>query len=831
MSNPKRVTAQRRPSSPDVRGRDASTQVAVASSRRLWLAAVVIFAVALGLRLIYLQSIGDMGFFDRPVSDGLVFDQRAQAIAAGDLLGPADFVHAPLYAYVLGAVQWVAGHDLWVVRLVQMVLGSGSCVLLLLAGRRFFDGRAAVIAALLLAVYPPALFFDGLIQKTGLGLFLTTLLLWLLGGCAGRPTWGKWLGAGIVLGLLIVTRQNALALVPLLLAWLWIHFRGHGAPKRLGWTAVCAAGLVVALVPWAARNKVVTGAFVLTTPNLGQNFYMGNHLQATGTYVAHKMGWGTAELEQQEWVRTAQRETGRRMSAVEVSDHFLHKALEYIKSHPGHWLGLMVKKTLMVWNAYETFDTEDYYLYREWSGLLNVLDRVWHFGVLCPLAIAGVVLSWSRRRELWFLYGWLLITTVAVAVFVVFARYRFPLVPVLMMFASASVVTAVRLIRRREGGRLAPAAVALIVVAVAANWEVHAPRQPARAGYNNHCIILMERSRPQDALAEAERALDRYRGDPLAHLSAGAALTALNRLDEALGHLERARAAGPNIPEVHRCLGNALMAAGRPEEASEHYRQGLRLDPEDFRGLNGLAAVLAQLGRPGEAVELIRRAFEIQPTYAKGYLNLGNLYLMMNRVDEAVAAYREALRIEPDFRDALYNLGVVELQRGRPEAAVEPLRCALAMEPGRREARLALAHALVEARHLSEACALVQPVLVDEPVIVDVNLVQVVSRLAWVLATSPDPAERDGVRALSLARRACRLTDNAIPSLLRASAAALAEIGRFDQAVVGARLAIERAEEFGLDDLVEKIRTELASYEAGQPVRSAPQTAELPSPP
>jgi tetratricopeptide (TPR) repeat protein len=444
--------------------------------------------------------------------------------------------------------------------------------------------------------------------------------------------------------------------------------------------------------------------------------------------------------------------------------------------------------------------------------------------------MAGLVLTWSRRRELWFLYGWLLITTGAVAVFVVFARYRFPLVPVLMMFASAFVVTAVRLVRRREAGGLMRAAVALTVAAIAANWEIHAPRQPARAGYNNHCIILMEQSRPQDALAEAERALDRYPGDPLAHLSAGAALTELKRVDEALGHLGRARAASPKMPEVHRCLGNAYVAAGRPEEAIEHYRQGLKLDPEDFRGLNGLAAVVAQLGRPGEAVELIRRAFEVQPTYAKGYLNLGNAYLMMNRVDEAVAAYREALRLKPDFRDALYNLGVVELQRGRPEAAIEPLRGALAAGPERREARLALATALVEAGHLSEACALVQPVLAEEPVVIDANLVHVVSRLAWVLATSPDPAERDGVRALSLARRACRLTDNAVPSLLRASAAALAEIGRFDQAVVGAKLAIERAQEFGQGDLVEKIRTELASYEAGQPVRSTPQTAESPGP-
>jgi hypothetical protein len=54
-------------------------------------------------------------------------------------------------------------------------------VLLALAGRRFFSRSAGVAAGLILAFYAPAIFADGLIQKSALGLSLLCLLLWLLG--------------------------------------------------------------------------------------------------------------------------------------------------------------------------------------------------------------------------------------------------------------------------------------------------------------------------------------------------------------------------------------------------------------------------------------------------------------------------------------------------------------------------------------------------------------------------------------------------------------------------------------------------------------------------
>ncbi|MHC4066575.1 MAG: glycosyltransferase family 39 protein, partial [Planctomycetota bacterium] len=490
-------------------------------NRRELLAAALVFAAALSLRLIYLDSIQEIGFFDQPVSDGLIYFQRAHEIASGDWLGPQDFVHAPLYAYVLGIVELAAGPDLCAMRMVQVVLGAASCVLLLLAVRAFFDFRTAVIAAALLVIYPPALFFDGLIQKTCLALFLSTLLLWLLGRCAYRPRWSGWCACGLTLGLLILTRQNALALVPLLAVWLWVYLRRHSVRQRGLWTSSLALGLTLTLLPWAVRNRLVTGEFVLTTPNLGQNLAMGNHPQATGTYLPFKRGRSTAEHEQQEWIDAAEQAARRPLSAGEVSDYYRDAALQYIRAHPGAWLRLMFKKWLMVWNAYEAFDTEDYYLYQEWSGLLRSLDRVLHFGFLAPLAAAGIVLTWSRRRDLWILYAWLLISAAAVAVFVVFARYRFVLVPVLVMFAAAAVVNAAGLLHRRRLRALLVPAVVLLLAGVLSNITLYRQHRPYAISYTNHGAALAAQGRYQDDLAEINKALALKPGNVDAHLAAG----------------------------------------------------------------------------------------------------------------------------------------------------------------------------------------------------------------------------------------------------------------------------------------------------------------------
>jgi hypothetical protein len=74
----------------------------------------------------------------------------------------------------------------------------------------FVSRRAGIAAGVLLALYPPAIFMDALIQKSGLSLLLMTLLLWAL--ASAQKTAGRWLlgACGALLGLLMLTREETL---------------------------------------------------------------------------------------------------------------------------------------------------------------------------------------------------------------------------------------------------------------------------------------------------------------------------------------------------------------------------------------------------------------------------------------------------------------------------------------------------------------------------------------------------------------------------------------------------------------------------------------------
>src|SRR5262249_51500845 len=150
--------------------------------------------------------------------------------------------------------------------------------------------------------------------------------------------------------------------------------------------------------------------------------------------------------ERQDAIQLAERALGRSLSAGEVSTYWRGRALEFIKSHPGSWLRLLWRKSLMVWNVRELEDIDDFYIYQEWSRLLAWLSWL-NFGAVAPLAAFGIVVTWQRWRRLWLLYLMLAGLAFSVALFYVFARYRFPLVPFLVLFAGAGLAEIPRVFR------------------------------------------------------------------------------------------------------------------------------------------------------------------------------------------------------------------------------------------------------------------------------------------------------------------------------------------------------------------------------------------------
>ncbi len=347
----------------------------------------------------------------------------------------------------------------------------------------------------------------------------------------------------------------------------------------MGRSAALVAGLALVLVPVALRNLHVGGDFVLTTAQMGPNFYIGNNPEATGRYRPLVPGHETPQFEQADASRLAERALGRSLTPAEVSRYWMDRSWHYIRSQPADWVALTARKWLFVWNTYEVPDTESYELYRHWSWLLAGLGALWHFGLLVPVAVAGVVLAWPLRRRLLGLYVMALVIALSVAVFYVFARYRYPIVPVAMILAGAAMERAVALARRRAWrALLVPAAVGGLA-AVVVNWPLHPEAQLNALAWGN----------------------------------LGSALARQDNLDGAVICFERAVTGAPDSAEMHYNLGLACLVGDQPERAVDEFRAALRLAPALIEVDYQLAVALERLGRRDEAVAHYRLAIERRP--------------------------------------------------------------------------------------------------------------------------------------------------------------------------------------------------------------------------
>ena len=613
--------------------------------------ALVAFA-ALLVRAIYLWQIYPAPFFDLRMGDGAVYHAWATRIANGAWFSDHVFYQAPLYPYVLALVYVVFDDSVLTVRLVQALMGTGACVLIAAATHAFFGPRAALVAGLMLALFAPAIFLEGLIQKTALGGVLTAAFVAGLGMLTRRPSAPRWLVIGIVTGLLALTRENALVFIPPLLLWLLV--RGG---RRLAWTAMFALGLGLTFLPAVLHNRVVGGEYVLTTSQFGSNFYIGNNPDDDGTYSPLHFDRGDALYERSDATRLAEQALGRTLSSAEVSRYWRDRALDAIGAQPLKWLRLVAWKLALTFNAVEIPDTEAQEIYADWSILLRGLGVLAHFGVLMPLAAFGIVMSAASWRRLWVIYLMAACYAVSVVMFFVSARYRLPLAMFLVPLAAAGLVQASVRIRQHEYRRVAGGALLALAVAIGSNWPLVIHGSNRVLGYNNIANVLSRDPEKKElAIEYFHRALTIDAADSTTHKDYGKFLTSLGRTDEAISHLLIAVRLQPDHLDAHYNLGVAFERKKDRAAAERQYRKSLQLDPSHADAHNALGALLSGANQLTQAIDHFKQAIRHEPGHAGAHNNLGVALVRMDRLEEAAEHFRRALKIRPRYTLAQRNL-------------------------------------------------------------------------------------------------------------------------------------------------------------------------------
>ena len=294
----------------------------------------------------------------------------------------------------------------------------------------------------------------------------------------------------------------------------------------------------------------------------------------------------------------------------------------------------------------------------------------------------------------------------------------------------------------------------------------------------------------------------------------GNSLLHQGRVDEAVECFQKALALQPESASFHNGLGNAFYQKRRMDEAIVQYQKALAIQPESVEACEFLGEVLFQTGQIDQAIVQYQKALEIKPNFAEAHNNLGSSFLRIERVNEAIVHFQKAIEIKPDFAEAHNNLGSCLLQIGRVDEAIIHYRKAIELQPHLVHAYNDLAYAFIQKRMATEAIAYYQKAIELQPQFVAAQI-----NLAWILATWPEPAVRNGNEAVTLAEQANRFSKGEDPQILRVLAAAYAETGRFHDAVAMAQRALALALIQPQSGLTNALQKEVELYQNNTPCR------------
>ncbi len=593
---------------------------ATLARRHVWLVPLLILLAAFAVRFVYLHQIESMPTFNYPIMDEKYHVDLARHINSQE--GPVDepFYRAPLYPYVLAALYRITAQSLYWVRFVQILLGSFLPLLVFGLGLVLFDRTVAFWSAAIAVFYPTFLYFDASLLITSLMVLLTTLLLWQLYRLQSNLTTRDAILSGLLLSLAGLARPNILLLGPALLIWVVLIAAPRFGPKR-AWLRFVLIGLTAAVVvlPVTIRNYVVADDFVLVSWQGGFNFYVGNNRQASGwsaTTAGIDPTWGGGYRDA---ITIAEQDEGRPLKRSEVSDYWYRRAWDEIRQAPASWVALQFKKVRLFLNGYEIPNNQDIYLAGQFAPILRPLmfRRLVYFpyGLLAPLAVIGLVLSLGRWRTFLLVYLLMAAYVTSLLLFFVCARFRQPLIPILILFAVYGVTRLVDLLRKRQIKNVAVLFTFLALLLLESNHDM-LDLDPHRTAAENHLLLgnsYLEQGDP----SRAEREF-------LESIAADAAFA-----------------------QGYNNLG--MLSANRKQfhQAAQYFEKALQADPMTVETYFNLATVQLDLGDHESAINVLLRAKQIHPYNDFVFLKLGMTYYEAGQLEPALRAAEQAMRLNP----------------------------------------------------------------------------------------------------------------------------------------------------------------------------------------
>ena len=591
----------------------------------------IVFIVSFIFRFLYvLQMLKNDPSFYHPIMDMLYHHEWASLVASGQLILFHPFFRAPFYPYFLGFLYFLTNHNLFLVRIIQIIIGSVSCVLIyLLAFDIFKNKKVALLSGLIGAFYPMLIYYDAELLIPVVLIFWILLGIYLLRKAENNRV--NWFWVGLVWGMAVITRPNVLLFIFAFILWKFIK-------KRLVlWKFIL--GLIIPIIPVALHNYIVSKEFILIAWQGGLNFYLGNNEYADGCSAVSPIlprdwwhGYNQAIL-------IAERTLGKKLSYSQVDRFWFSQAVNFILKKPLKALYLFLKKTILWFFGLEIPNNRHIYFYAKFSYLKFFL---WHipllyfpFGLLLPFAFAGIYFSLKNKNiKVSEILLFMIFYSISFILFFVNARYRMPLIPFYIIFASFSIYK----------------------IFVEKVWKK-----------DRKFLLIFVSAYILSNVNYFGLDYDKFLVDT--YVGIAGIYDVKGDRDKEFYWLRKAEEVDPYLPELHLLKAKILKDMRRYNEAKKELEYVIKVKPNLPDAYLQMGIIYVKTGRIDSAEIYFRKAILIEPIYAEALVNLGNVMVIKKKYDKAIEYYKSALRYKPFHKTAWFNLGYVYYLKGDREKA------------------------------------------------------------------------------------------------------------------------------------------------------------------
>ncbi|HEU4322470.1 MAG TPA: glycosyltransferase family 39 protein [Roseiflexaceae bacterium] len=573
---------------PQARTRPA-TSAASAARIRTAAALAAIVALAVALRVAFWAFQARSGAVQP--GDPEEYYRAALHILQGGYYDTGKWIRPPLYPLFLALVFRLFGASVSAAMLVQAVLtGVGVLAFAAYARQRFGPTSAALLAALLAALYLPLASFGSVMFAEALFVLLMLPALMLIDRVISREsdevrskkaevrrqkagllltsyflllTSSKLaLAAGALLGLATLTRAVGLFFVPLaaLLVW-WLTRDRPGAWQRAG-ALLLGAALVIG--PWTARNALVHQRLIVVDTNGAVSMWYGTLRDEAEQQAGEAMLFAIPNQadRQSAALRLTLENIGRDPLGFAARARFKIASLFILQTRnytAGSIIGLSPQG-------------EQVALVEAEYPLRIALLADAQYILIMLLAIVGLCYArdWRRTLPLLVFVG---LSVLLSAVTIGHPRLRLPIVGVLIPYAAFALVRAPALLLPRVGPRRPRRLALLAVMGCLAFLALIVSTRYIPWLDSMRYVIQARAAQSQDDPSGARRLLERARSaDPdnaLRTLDVADLAFGVGAYPEALERYREAAGQEPRSVYTHAMRIQAAQRLGRPEEARD----------------------------------------------------------------------------------------------------------------------------------------------------------------------------------------------------------------------------------------------------------------------